>query len=83
MKKKANAGEIARARRERGRVIDALGAEVKITGGVGLIHLAGAVGLRISVAPGQRARAEELLKDAGVRVPYTIREMPVPHKQED
>lgn len=74
MRKKANPGEIARAKRERGRVMDALGDQVKVVGGIGLIHLAGAVGLRIGVAVGERALAEGLLKDAGVQVPYTIKE---------
>ena len=64
MKKKANTGEIARARRERGRVRDILGNEVEVPGGIGLIHLAGAVGLRVGVAIGQKEMAERLLKDA-------------------
>ncbi len=80
MKKKANPGEIARARRERGRVMDALGDKVS---SIGLIHLAGAVGLRIGVAVGEKALAEDLLKNAGIQVPYTIKEMGTPHKQED
>jgi hypothetical protein len=83
MKKKANPGEIARARRERGRVVDTLGEDVKIIGGVGLIHLGGAVGLRISVAPGQKELAEKILQAGGIQVPYTVREMTTPHKQED
>lgn len=83
MKRKANPGEIARARRERGRVRDILGSEVEVPGGVGLIHLGGAVGLRVGVAVGQKELAEGLLKDAGVLVPYTIREMDKPRKQED
>lgn len=83
MKKKANPGEMARARRERGRVRDILGSEVEVPGGIGLIHLGGAVGLRVGVAVGQKELAEGLLKDAGVLVPYTIREMDQPRKQED
>lgn len=83
MKKKANPGEIARARRERGRALDTLGEDVAITGGVGLIHLGGAVGLRIDVAPGEKAKAEEMLKKAGIQVPYTVREMGMPHKQKE
>ena len=75
MKKRANPGEIARARREKGRVKDALGDEVDLIGDIGLIHLAGAVGLRIVVAVGQKETAEKLLKDAGVLVPYTFREV--------
>ena len=74
MKKKANPGEIARARREKGRVRDTFGDKVKLTAEIGMIHLAGAVGLRIKVAPGQRGLAEELLKNAGVLVPYSIQE---------
>ena len=80
MKKKANPGEIARARRERGRVVDTLGEDIDITGAVGLIHLGGAVGLRISVAPGQKELAEKLLLAGGIQVPYTVREMKTPHK---
>ncbi len=83
MKKKSNPGEIARARREKGRVVDILGGQVKIPGGIGLIHLGAAVGLRIGVAVGQKEIAEKLLEGAGVLVPYTIREMSTPHKQED
>jgi len=83
MKKKANPGEIARARREKGRVRDVLGDQVDVPGGIGLIHLGAAVGLRIGVAIGQKEAAEKLLKDAGILVPYTIREMSTPHKQED
>jgi hypothetical protein len=74
MKKKANPGEIARARREKGRVRDILGEEVAISGDIGLIHLGGAVGLRIGVAAGQKELTEQLLKDSGVLVPYTIKE---------
>ncbi len=83
MKKKANTGEVARARREKGRVRDALGDQVEVPGGIGLIHLGGAVGLRVGVALGQREITENILKDAGILVPYTIREMSTPHKQED
>jgi hypothetical protein len=75
MKKKANPGEIARARREKGRVKDILGDDVEIVEEIELIHLAGAVGLRISVVAGQRDAAEKLLKDGGVLVPYTFREI--------
>ena len=83
MRKKSNPGEIARARRERGRVVDTLGEDVKLTGGVGLIHLGGAVGLRISVAPGQKELAEKILRAGGIQVPYTVREITTPRKQED
>jgi len=76
MKKKANPGEIARARREKGRVRDILGDEVQVPGDIGMIHLGGAVGLRIAVAAGQKELAEKLLKDSGVLVPYTISEVP-------
>jgi hypothetical protein len=75
MRKKANPGEIARARREKGRVRDILGDDIDIVDEIGLIHLGGAVGLRISVAAGQRDAAEKLLKDSGVLVPYTFREI--------
>jgi hypothetical protein len=75
MKKKANPGEIARARREKGRVRDILGDSIEIVEEIGLIHLGGAVGLRICVVAGQKDTAEELLKDSGVLVPYTFREV--------
>jgi len=75
MKKKANPGEIARARREKGRVKDILGDSIEIVDEIGLIHLGGAVGLRICVVAGQRDEAERLLKDSGVLVPYTFREI--------
>jgi hypothetical protein len=76
MKKKANPGEIARAKREKGRVKDTFEGvdEVLGLGDIALIHLAGAVGLRISVASGMKGVAEELLKNAGILVPYTVRE---------
>ncbi|KKL88138.1 hypothetical protein LCGC14_1927670 [marine sediment metagenome] len=83
MKKRANPGEIARARRERGRARDILKNEVEVSGGVDLIHLGGAVGLRIGVAVGQRELVERLLKDAGILVPYTVRETDKPQGKED
>ena len=79
MRKKSNPGEIARARRERGRVVDTLGEEVKV-GDIGLIHLGGAVGLRISVPPGQKELAEKILRAGGIQVPYTVRETKTPHE---
>ncbi len=83
MKRKANPGEIAKARREKGRIIDALRGKIEITGGVSMMHLESAVGLRISVAPGQKALVENILSEAGLLVPYIIRERPTPHKQEN
>ena len=44
------------------------------SGGIGMIHLAGAVGLRITIVPAQRELAESLLRGTTLEVPYVFKE---------
>ena len=74
MKRKFNPGELARARRERGKITDVFGGQIDLSGGIGMIHLAGAVGLRINVSPAQRDLAENLLQRIELEVPYVFKE---------